>query len=393
MQVDDGGKPFIAFPEETTFTFHLQLKNPDFALFTDLSDIAEESAPLYTNAGPNGDGSKVHLVSREAWFTESFIIEDRDSENRFILSGKPLAGLALDQFEVEVKNSGNVELKEYDETIKTITVDTHSAQIGEPFTVRYPISPRLKKGIFADVEIHNNGTLQPAEEEHTEFKIAFTARQAKWKYYLVTDLEGTAAMNWQKSFGDEGIVVKYSGTGAETPKVKITTGVSGDPVTFGIAASVLSINNVLGKTGTNVFTAWQTWVAEPNNPNGFDITINDDGSGNVDLTSDEGVELVKTEGTEEKFQLLDTQNNLKFTKNLDSSDNVAEELVEKYPDLQIIRFVSDNPIFCRQAARKHLKLSFENNCLFEALPNPSFRNLHGQDAFFKIVKYLTQLSP
>lgn len=302
MPVDDGGKPFIAYPEETTFTFHLQLKNPDFALFTDLSDITNQPASLYTNAGLNAEGGKILLLdSRKAWFTESFIVEHPAQENRFILSGRPLMGLAVNQF--EVTNSGNVTLKKYDETSKTITVKAQSALKDETFTVKYPVRPRLKKGIFADVEIHNNGTLQPAEEGPAEFQIAFTARRARWKYYLVTDLKGT----------------------------------------------------------------------------------------------------------EEKFQLLDKDDELEFsdenrtnlTTNLDSSDDLAKELVQKYPDLQILRFVSDNLIFCRQTARKHLELRFDDNRLFEALPNPSLRNyskiidtnLQEQDAFFQIVKYLTQLSP
>ena len=32
----------------------------------------------------------------------------------------------------------------------------------------------------------------PIGEKPVEFQIAFTALQARWKYYLVTDLKGTA---------------------------------------------------------------------------------------------------------------------------------------------------------------------------------------------------------
>lgn len=302
MQVDDGGKPFIAYPEETTFTFHLQLKNPDFALFTNLSDIANQPAPLYTNAGLNAEEGKILLLdSRKSWFTESFIIEHPAQENRFILSGRPLASLSVDKF--EVTNSGNVRLEEYDETSKTIivTVDAQSALKDETFTVKYPATPRLKRGIFADVEIHINGTLQPTEEGASEFQIAFKARRARWKYYLVTDLKGT-----EKKF------------------------------------------------------------------------------------------LIRDKDEHDKLKFSD-ENRTNLTTNLDSSDDLAKELVQKYPGLQILRFVSDNLIFCRQKARKHLELHFDGNRLFDALPNPSLRNyskiLHEQYAFFQIVKYLTQSSP
>jgi hypothetical protein len=305
MQVDDEGKPFITYPKEIIFAFHLRLLNPDFALFTDMSDIAGLPAPLYSNTGLNTAGDKIlRLDSRKAWFTENFIIEYPAQENSFVLSGRPLAGLTTNKF--DIMDSGNVKLKKYDETDKLIIVDTQNALKGEAFTVKYPIKPHLERGVFADVEIHDNGSLQPAEEGSIEFQIAFTARKAKWKYYLVTDL--------------------------------------------------------------------------------------------ID--------------TDDKFQILDKNNELKFsetnrtnlTTNLDSSDDLAKELTNKYPGLQVLRFVSDDLVFCRQTARKQVELHFDGNCLFEALPNPSLRNyskimfeagtnLHEQDAFFKIVKYLTQSSP
>lgn len=388
MRVDDEGVPLVTYAQDAVCNFHLRLRNPDFALFTDLSDIVNRVAPVYTNARQNGGASLgIRLESRQAWSTERFVIVRPAPEDRFKLGGRPLVDLELARF--ETAGPEGVEMKAYNGTRRTITVDTQSASKDETFTIRYPVLPRLERGVFADVEIHNHGTFQPREEGHAEFEIAFTAKKAKWKYYLVTDLNSTAVQNWQESFGDAGIVVKYRGAGGATPQVKIAEGLAGESVAFGIAGRVLSISNVLGKTGTNVHTAWQTWVAEPNSPNGFDITINGDGSAHVEHTSDAGVELVK----EEAFQLLDTQNKLKFVKNLDSSDEVAKELVEKYPDLHIIRFVSDDAISCSEITRKHLRLNFENNYLFEVLPNPSFRNLHGQDAFFAIVKYLTQSSP
>lgn len=194
--VDEEGKPFIAFPDEMTFTFHLRLQNPDFTLFTDLSDINNRHAPLYTNAGLNSGNSKeLRLASRTAWHTESFVVVQPAPEDRFTLRGRPLAGLKLTTFKVE--GSGKVTLQEYDESDNVIAVDSGSAREGEMFAVKYPIEPRLDRGVFADVDIHNNDTLQPIGEKPVDFHVAFSAKQARWKYYFITDLKSTADQFFQ----------------------------------------------------------------------------------------------------------------------------------------------------------------------------------------------------
>src|SRR6476619_268342 len=49
MAVADDGAPLIPLRKGMTFAFQLWLQNPDFAMFTDLTEIAKTVAPVYTN--------------------------------------------------------------------------------------------------------------------------------------------------------------------------------------------------------------------------------------------------------------------------------------------------------------------------------------------------------
>lgn len=309
--VDDGGKAFIALPPEATFTFHLRLHNPDFVLFTDLSDINKQAAPLYTNAGlksgDSRDSVKLEPVSRTAWFIESFTVVQPASKDHFTLRGCPLAGLKPKDFEIE---SSVLETPEdYNPNGKVITVNSQSAPKGEKFTVKYPVESRLERGVFADAEIHWNNTVSSTSDIPVEFLIAFTAKQNLWTYYFVIDLE--------RSKGSFQIDVK-------------------------------------------------------------------------DQSSSDSASVV----------VFNDKNRRDLNQNPDPSDDIAQELARQYPDTQRFRFVSDDLIPCRQAARKHLELYLDDSLVCRALPNPSFRNytkieikddahLHQQDALFQVVKYLT----
>jgi hypothetical protein len=308
--VDEGGKAFIALPPEATFTFHLRLHNPDFVLFTDLSDIDNLAAPLYTNAGlKSGDSRKsikLGLLSRTARFTESFSVVQPASKDHFTLRGRPLEKLALSDFKVE--DSSKVILKKYNPTGKVITVKSQSAPKGEKFTVTYPVEPRLERGVFADAEIHWNNSLSSTSDIPVEFLIAFTAKQNLWTYYFVTDLD--------RSKGS------------------------------------------------------------------FQIDVKD--QSHLDSAS----------------VMFSEKNRRDLNQDPDPFDDMAKALAEQYPEMQRLRFVSDDLIPCRQAARKYLELYLDGNLVCRALPNPSFRNyakievkvgahLHRQDALFQVVKYLT----
>ena len=174
--VDENKKPLIALPKEVKFTFHLRLQNPDFVLFTNLSDFNDRSAPVYTNADLGAeDARQLRLNSRIAWQTEHFAVVQPAAEENFALRGRPHRGLELNDFEFE--GSTKVTPKNYNSTDKILTVDSQSAPQGETFTIKYPVASQLARGVWADVEIYNNDSLLLIDEGPVEFQIVFTALQ------------------------------------------------------------------------------------------------------------------------------------------------------------------------------------------------------------------------
>jgi hypothetical protein len=106
--------PLIALQKGMVFSFHLRLQNSAFPLFTDLSAITHNPAPLYTNAEADAAGnSQLTLASRES---------------------------------------------------------------------------KLAVGVFADVDIKVTDSLLDFAAGPVEFSIKFTAKQARWAYYCITDL-------------------------------------------------------------------------------------------------------------------------------------------------------------------------------------------------------------
>jgi len=86
--------------------------------------------------------------------------------------------------------------------------------------------------------------------------------------------------------------------------------------------------------------------------------------------------------------------------NPDPFDRLAQQLAEQYPTFKRYRFMSNDLIDCRQAARKGLKLQLGSNKLPGALANPSIRNfatvrikigdsVQEQDCLTEVVKILT----
>jgi hypothetical protein len=111
--------PLIPLQKGTIFSFHLRLQNPQFPLFTDLSEITNQPAPVYTNTEASATGSsRLSLVSRQ---------------------------------------------------------------------------PKLAGGVFADVEIRVTDSLLDFAAGPDEFSIMFTAKQARWVYYCITDLSSADA--------------------------------------------------------------------------------------------------------------------------------------------------------------------------------------------------------
>jgi hypothetical protein len=181
--ITDTGQPFVPLSADARFTFHLQLLNPDFALFTDTTEIGKMVSPLYTNTGAD---PKLSLVSRQAKSTENLVVSRPAAREQFILSGKPRPGLQSKDFVTE--GLGAVSKPDaYDPDAKTITLNSTSGSMGTQFTVTYPVTPHLHRNVFADVEIDFQDTQMQNLDSEKNFKIIFNSKQVWWKYYLITD--------------------------------------------------------------------------------------------------------------------------------------------------------------------------------------------------------------
>jgi hypothetical protein len=178
---------FIPLQKGVTFAFQLRLQNPDFALFTDLTEMAQTVAPLYTNAEMSpGNPVQLALVSRRAWATEGFVVRQPAQEDCFTLNGCPLAGLQPADFAVESLDPIS-NLTHYDATAKIITINSKTARSGDTFKVTYATEPQRARSVFAEVEIHHNDSLPEIANGPGKFQVAFKAKSARWKYYLIAD--------------------------------------------------------------------------------------------------------------------------------------------------------------------------------------------------------------
>ncbi len=292
---DDWLAPIIPLAEDALFDFQLRLRNPDFALFTDLSALEGNPAPLYTNVSLSAGDTALALTARTARSTEHFVVAHPAPMDRFVLGGRPLDGMAVSDVDVE---GAVTQIEDYDPAGKRITVNTQAAAVGAAFTVDYPVQPRLEAGVFADVALHADASMTPNNDAPTAFTITFQSKEAYWAYYFVTNLE------------DDQAGFEIRDADAETP------------ISFGE-------------------------------------------SGRTDLTDPP-----------------------------DPDDAVATMLAEEYPEMSRIRFVSDEPLDCRQQPRKKVQLTLEGQTLLGPLPNPSFHNpaiLTGTDqtALVQVIKYIT----
>ncbi len=108
------------------------------------------------------------------------------------------------------------------------------------------------------------------------------------------DTQPEESSAWQKAFGDNGILISYTGSEGDEPKARITAGAADSDVCFEVNATtkVLLVSNTAGKTGSAVATAWEQWSSnQENNTNGYSISINGDGSGQVTPTGNSNESL------------------------------------------------------------------------------------------------------
>jgi hypothetical protein len=94
-------------------------------------------------------------------------------------------------------------------------------------------------------------------------------------------------------------------------------------------------------------------------------------------------------GTAEVLLFSDS-NRADLSSEPDGSDATAAQLLAQYPTLRCVRFLSDQPISCRQQPRPYLELRLGEERLVSPLPNPSPRSVAGGVLLFRVIKYRTQ---
>jgi len=185
--VTDTGEPFIAMSENVKFCFQLRLKNPDFPLFTDLTEISKCQVPLFTNANSiSANTVNLDHSCQRAWLSETFSVTKPAQAEPFTLKGNPLKGLQATDFEISGLGS-ETNPTQYDQAGKVISVNTKGASKGDVFEVRYETNPRKDRSVFAQVEIYNNASIPNIAVGPAEFQIAFKSKKVRWQYYLVAD--------------------------------------------------------------------------------------------------------------------------------------------------------------------------------------------------------------
>ncbi len=211
---DDSLTPIIPLADDALFDFQLRLRNPDFALFTDLSALEGNPAPLYTNKSVGN--TALVLTVRTARSTERFVVAHPAPEDRFVLGGQPLDGIPVSDVHVE----GAVTTIEDDSDLagKRITVNTEAAAVGAAFTVDYPVQPRLEAGVFADVALFADASMMPNNDKPTAFTITFEPKKAYWAYYFVTNLEDDqASFKIQDEDTDTETRISFGDSGTDLP--------------------------------------------------------------------------------------------------------------------------------------------------------------------------------
>ncbi len=180
----DAKTALITLRHEHVFVFHLIVRNPDFAMFTDLQEFAGKTDPVYMNAEIGG--RTLELRDRESWRTETFVVPADTTKIRFTLAGNPLASdgdtLKVSQpadFRIEPP-VGTARITAYDAAAKTLTIESGGVK---QVSVRYRAKPSRDKRFLADVELHYDDSMLIPGQNGVLFDIKFKARASRWAYY------------------------------------------------------------------------------------------------------------------------------------------------------------------------------------------------------------------
>lgn len=185
--IEPGSGAFIPFRESTVFAFRLRLLNPDFELFTDMTDTDLTRIPLYANNAPGASGDLVP-VSRERVSAEKFIVQTPSAQETFRLHGRPSPNSGVAGSPIVEGLGKKAERCGYDPDTNTIVVDSSKVKPGSSFTVRYSLSlAEPERGVFAEAELRFSPGAPKLEENAESFRITFGAKKARWIYYVLTD--------------------------------------------------------------------------------------------------------------------------------------------------------------------------------------------------------------
>ncbi|MGZ8157305.1 MAG: hypothetical protein ACXWT1_06220 [Methylobacter sp.] len=111
--------------------------------------------------------------------------------------------------------------------------------------------------------------------------------------------------------------------------------------------------------------------------------------------------LVTDQSNSDQFTIVDAGQDLPKTtwqRQLLPDDGIYAQLVQQYPSMNIVCFVSEQTMDCRESCTRHLQLKQGEHTIFEQLPGPGYRNhfraetktgSKPTDAIYEIVKYLT----
>ena len=183
--VDNEGTPLFHLDPSTRLHFELHVRDPAFTQFTDLSALAELSAPLFTNQDAP-TGGELKLGPRSASAREKFSRQGQSANESFVLGGRPRSGITIDDFLIDGDPAPS--LKSYDPETRMITLEYDGFAVGKNFTVRYPIAVHGPRGALAEIAIQDT---QETWRSNTPaiFTLTFKPRQVRWIYYLVTDVD------------------------------------------------------------------------------------------------------------------------------------------------------------------------------------------------------------
>ena len=194
----DGKTALISPPLGEKFVFHLIVRNPDFALFTDLHTFEGKTDPVFSNTGT--DVRTLELHDRESWKTETLVIPAGTAEISFTLTENPLAlnGDALKvpqagDFSI-VQIQSEAKIAAYNAPAKAVTIQTPKNNHDTNILLRYRIKSTRDKKILASVELHYNTSVPAIGTNDAPFEVKLKARTSHWAYYLISDQIGEFSM-------------------------------------------------------------------------------------------------------------------------------------------------------------------------------------------------------